>query len=50
MTDLKKIKIRLTEESAEELADLKIHLGLAKEEDRKALTLIYLKEMECYFG
>ena len=46
----KKIKFKLTRKSAEELADLKIELGIAYKGDREELIKFYLQERECLFG
>ncbi len=46
----KVIKIKPTRESAEEIADLKIKLGLAYKGDRKELIKFYMQERECLFG
>ena len=46
----KKIKIKMSRKSAEELADLKIDLGLAFKGDREELIRFYLQERECLFG
>ena len=40
------IKIKPTKKSAEELADLKIHLGLAYKGDREELIKFYSQEFE----
>lgn len=47
---MKKTKFKLTQKSAEELADLKIKLGLAHKGDREELIKYNLQEMECLFG
>jgi len=47
MTKKKLIKIKLSQKSAEELADLKIKLGLAHKGDRNELIIFYLQEREC---
>lgn len=49
-TQKKKIKIKLTRKSAEEIADLKIKLGLAYKGDREELVDFYMEERECLFG
>ena len=50
MIDKKKIKIKLTRKSAAEITDLKIKLGLAKDEDRKEMIKFYMEERVCLFG
>ena len=44
------VKIKLTQKSAEELADLGIELGLEDKIDRERLIKYYLQEKECIFG
>ena len=46
-TEKKSIKFKLSQKSAEELADLKIKLGLAHKGDRNVLITFYLQEREC---
>ena len=50
MTNKKIIKMCISRESAEELADLKIKLGLAYKGDREELIEFYLMEREVLFG
>jgi hypothetical protein len=50
MKNKKLIKIKLTRKSAEEIADLKIKLGLAYKGDRKELIEEGMKERECMIG
>ncbi len=49
-TTKKIIKIQPTRESAEELADMGIKLGLEKPKDRDKLIEIYMQPMEALFG
>jgi hypothetical protein len=44
---MKKIKIKLTKKSAEELADLLIKLGFAYKGEKDILVKIARKEREC---
>ena len=50
MTNKKIIKTKITRKSAEELADLKIKLGLAHKGDREEMIKFYMQERECLFG
>lgn len=47
---MKKITLQLTEQDAQELADLRIVLGLAPEEDREELIKRSLEPRECLLG
>lgn len=47
---MKKTQMKMSQESAEELADLKIKLGFAKAEDRDKLIEIHLKPLGVLIG
>lgn len=46
----KKVKIKLSEESVEELLDLGEKLGLEKKDTREQRRKLYSQERECLFG
>ena len=47
---MKKIKIQLSQQAAQELADLRIELGLAEEIQREDLIIRALKPLEAWLG